>query len=392
MKIDIGPRGLKVAVLDLKAKKLHILDAASGAEIRRVDLSLDGHGTFADVAVSDLPAHDKVFVGGYKEENWMGDNNTDPGTVEVAFVRAFDMSTGRRSWTTWDFPGSAIRYDESAHTQVNVLVVDKAGRLFVGGSVTGRKLKPFFDIPIAANIFRYDGRNVTGTIKNAALYAQRRPVITATGQDKYGDVIHPQMTEFFAGSAAYVGLIEPFDGHVIRGKFLFSYKYVERVHFPLGIRKDYGWRGLHSISVTGMDIDDKGNIIFGGNFGGDVEHRDFQTTNGYPLAKASGGEPYFAIYDPNLIRRVKWSHPTQYRHVQTEDKFSAQYYMQFGGGGRVTGVVGGGYCPDDPFTFGSCTRALLIEAKPTKEMGQFYTSANALQVCGENAKWGTGCV
>jgi hypothetical protein len=392
VKIDIGPKGLKVAVLDLKAKKLHILDAASGAEIRRVDLSLDGHGTFADVAVSDLPAHDKVFVGGYKEENWMGNNNTDPGTVEVAFVRAFDMSTGRRSWTTWDFPGSAIRYDESAHTQVNVLVVDKAGRLFVGGSVTGRKLKPYFDIPIAANIFRYDGRNVTGTIKNAALYAQRRPVITATGQDKYGDVIHPQMTEFFAGSAAYVGLIEPFDGHVIRGKFLFSYKYVERVHFPLGIRKDYGWRGLHSISVTGMDIDDKGNIIFGGNFGGDVEHRDFQTTNGYPLAKASGGEPYFAIYDPNLIRRVKWSHPTQYRHVQTEDKFSAQYYMQFGGGGRVTGVVGGGYCPDDPFTFGSCTSALLIEAKPTKEMGQFYTSANALQVWGENAKWGTGCV
>jgi hypothetical protein len=53
--------------------------------------------------------------------------------------------------------------------------------------------------------------------------------------------------------------------------------------------------------------------------------------------------------------------------------------------------VGGAYCPDDVTSFGACTSALLINGAATANMGQFYTTANGLQVWGENSKWGTGC-
>ena len=43
-----------------------------------------------------------------------------------------------------------------------------------------------------------------------------------------------------------------------------------------------------------------------------VENRAYQQSNKKRVArKPGGGEPYYAVFDANLIRRTKWSVPTQ---------------------------------------------------------------------------------
>ena len=123
---------------------------------------------------------------------------------------------------------------------------------------------------------------------------------------------------------------------------------------------------------------------------GDIENREYQTSNKKRVGrKPAAAEPYFAVLDANLVRRSKWSVPTQRTADAAEG--TARYYQQFGGAGTVAAIVGGAYCPDDVTSFGACTSALLINGAATANMGQFYTTANGLQVWGENSKWGTGC-
>jgi len=55
--------------------------------------------------------------------------------------------------------------------------------------------------------------------------------------------------------------------------------------------------------------------------------------------KSAASEPYFAVLDPNLVRRSKWSVPQQ----RTADALPGdpRYYQQFGGAGAVAAIVVG---------------------------------------------------
>ena len=62
------------------------------------------------------------------------------------------------------------------------------------------------------------------------------------------------------------------------------------------------------MSLDALDLDAKGNVIFGGSIAGDVEHRAYQRTNNQRVGrKPDAGEPYYAVLDANLVRRTKWS-------------------------------------------------------------------------------------
>ena len=234
-------------------------------------------------------------------------------------------------------------------------------------------------------MFRWDGTNTSGTLNNANRYLGRRPSKTASQTDIYSNVDLPK---YSTKSGAYVALIDPTSGQVIRGKFTFTRRVLKDC--PQGAFYFSVLNAADDMSLTALDIDAKGNVIFAGVVAGDVENREYQTSNKKLVGrKPAEGEPYFAMLDANLVRRTKWSIPTQRTAGATEG--SAKYYQQFGGAGTVAGIVGGAYCPDDATSFGACTSALLINGRPTSQMGQFYTTANALQVWGENNKYGDAC-
>ena len=141
IRVDVGPNGKHVAVLEIKPSGypsvLFILDGTTGAEVHRRRMS-GAYDVFTDVSVSDSTGIDKVFVSGYKtNQNVALGGGFDDANVSIAFVRAYDISTGALAWRTWDYAGSELNKHDAASTRISVMVVDKSGRLYVGGTTKG---------------------------------------------------------------------------------------------------------------------------------------------------------------------------------------------------------------------------------------------------------------
>ena len=387
IRVDVGPQGSVVAVL--RGNVVIVLDAATGTEMYRNDIAagrdVDRGIVVSDVAVSDAKHIRKVFVGGYKKSipvDVGGCPTCLPGVqyVDVAFVRAYDADTGALSFKTWDYEGSDMGKFDAAHTRIKRMIVDKSGRLFVGADVSGyKKTAPKWDYPTNDNFFRYDG-GPNGTVK-AALAYQSRPRATVKQPDSHASV--DGSAEFGPDSAAYVALIDPFTGLVARGQHLFSRS--SKKCYPRG-RKNICQSAIGHVTLEAIDVDAKGNIIIAGQISGIIKNRDYNTVNNVRIARQPGippeAEPYFAIFDANLIQRLKWS------------TLSQKTSWKPGGQGSAAVIVGGSYCPDNTRNFGSCTSAVLLTGVVTRNMGQFYTMANALQVMGEGTKKGSarGCL
>jgi hypothetical protein len=117
-----------------------------------------------------------------------------------------------------------------------------SGRLFVGGGCSGHDPWPLrpcgiasFSIPSNANVFRWDGTNHTGTLFNANRYLSRRPHKTASQTGTHSNI---DSGRFGTKPGAYIALVDPTSGQVIRGKFTFARK-LERACPLVGPRHGY---------------------------------------------------------------------------------------------------------------------------------------------------------
>jgi hypothetical protein len=411
VRVACGSSGKIIAVIHIDGARstLLTLNATTGAVLARVTNVGGGDGVkLTDVAViaemgtgSNFAA--KVVVSGstvgvpVETYYWRRDPVNATLRTEVAFIRAYDAVTGAGPvWKTWDYGAEDMEQRDLAFTRIKCLTVDRSGRLIAAGEAQGFEIPGFNRCvyPSGQNVFRWDGTS-TGTFRSASRELGLRPKHMTVKHDK--DMHSNVFTKFqYSSKMAFTGIIDPVSGQVIRGQFLSN-----RETFPgqgMCVEGYYRRGSLLAgagLTLEALDVDSKGNIIIGGGSHGDLYQRDTITSNNYPTAQRAEAyaEPYFAVYDANLKVRSKWTSPQQMKQAKASNpglhSNNARYLT--GGSGYVTAIAGGAFCPDNYDSFGSCTSAFAVNGQPNEFRGgngALFATANALQVKGENNKWG----
>ncbi|EEH51983.1 uncharacterized protein MICPUCDRAFT_53436 [Micromonas pusilla CCMP1545] len=415
IRVAIGPRGRVAAVLAFGSEPClvnngHIVCPARTSPTLVVVLDVIGGGNEMarlevdhfkqegkvgddfplDVAVSDVDGlNSGVYVGGFKQAMV---HHTPPAPeapydrlTRIAFLRKFDANVraGERAeyalrWSTWDYAGSDLDERDGSDTQITQMVLDRSGRLVVGGETNGFEKESLHlclpgshaQIITAHTVFIHDGSKQLGS-HVVANRISKRPKETFRGTNPNSDL--GGLVDQLHAKVAYVAIVDPVLGVVLKGQFLMSSPIGGMLACPDYSKTAAPYYAVYGVTLKALDVDGKGNIVFGGEMpAGAIKDLAVLKTNNrlnnrdFEGSDKMASKPYIAIMDPNLITRPKWT------------------YVPGKASGKVTGIAGGVYCPDDVYHFGACTSALLVEQPPSEidfgKSGAFYTTANALQV------------
>ena len=215
-----------------------------------------GRSFVNDVAIT--PDGKTAYVVGYR-------NASRRGTpVQIAFLHAYEVSTGQRLWRVWDY-GSSLVGDDMADTRLYHVEVGDDGVIHVAGESAGGN-----------TIYRWNGKDLsTSTL-----------VVT----DKYH---HAYQTR--SNHIIYYGQVSPTEQKVIRGQLA-----IPRLSNNDG--------NTARVRDGDLKIDQFGTVFISGRAFTSLPERNLQQINGQTVGPYSGGgEPFLLMVSADLSTRYRWT-------------------------------------------------------------------------------------
>ena len=209
-----------------------------------------------DVAIT--PDGKTAYVVGYRNAS----RNGVP--VQIAFLYAYEVSTGRRMWSLWDYESSLVGND-MADTRLYHVKVGSDGIVHVAGESAGGN-----------TIYRWNGKDLsTSTLVNT---------------DKYH---HAYQTK--SNHITYYGQVSPLEQKVLRSQLA----------IPRLLNND---GNTARVRDGALEIDQAGTVFISGRAFANSPDRDQQQINGESAGSYDGGgEPFLLMVSADLSTRYRWA-------------------------------------------------------------------------------------
>ena len=209
-----------------------------------------------DVAIT--PDGKTAYVVGYRNAS----RNGVP--VQIAFLYAYEVSTGERLWRLWDYESSLVGND-MADTRLYHVEVSANGIIHVAGESAGGN-----------TIYRWNGKDLsTSTLVNT---------------DKYHHAFQTRSNHI-----AYYGQVSPTEQKVLRGQLA-----IPRLSNNDG--------NTARVRDGDLKIDQVGTVFISGRAFANSPERNQQKINGETVgAYNEGGEPFLLMVSADLSTRYRWA-------------------------------------------------------------------------------------
>ncbi|MDJ0703067.1 MAG: hypothetical protein QNJ46_07305 [Leptolyngbyaceae cyanobacterium MO_188.B28] len=208
-----------------------------------------------DVAIA--PDGKTAYVVGYRNAT----RNNVP--VQIAFLYAYEVSTGKRLWRLWDFEANLVGND-MADSRLYHVKVGADGVVHVAGESAGGN-----------TIYRWNGQDLS------------TPTLVNT--DKYH---HAYQTR--ANHITYYGQVDPTEQKVIRGQLAIP-------------RRSNNDGNTARVRDGALEVDQAGTVFISGRASASLPNRDQQQINGENAGSYGGGEPFLLMVSADLSTRYRWA-------------------------------------------------------------------------------------
>lgn len=270
---------------------------------------------FSDAQVNDVAydgASGLVFVTGFAQRD-----GGSCSQLQVAWIRAYDGTTGALRWRAFDYPQSiADQHGDCADTRGRLLTIGGDGKLYFAGTSAGGNA-----------IFRWDAqaRATSAPIYPVTVVWPSAPNVKP-GNDFYVDAFNTRSNHI-----SYVARFDPASGRQEAGFFLLT-----RLSSSAG----------NTIEPRAIAADENGRVFVGGFAASAIANRTQTALNGTTLAAYAGSDAWLLITSPDYSARDTW--------------------VAFNNGGQGT-----------VFAIAASRGAVALGAQVT--VAPLFTAANALQ-------------